>query len=104
MASTTLTVIVNGGIPPLSISVHVFKDAIEDAKLSFSNSSSFTHVFTDLESGKNYDITIGGFNPAGGNTVCAITTDQVKLTASSDVTPCTNNGKSYRVDFNFDVQ
>jgi hypothetical protein len=103
MASTTLTVTVNGGKAPLSILVNLYKDSGENPVLSITSSGTFTHIFDNLSVGSNYDLTIGGFNPSGGNTVCTITTDQIKLTPSSNNTPITNSGVSYRVDFNFNI-
>ncbi|MFL9483862.1 hypothetical protein ACI6Q2_13880 [Chitinophagaceae bacterium LWZ2-11] len=101
LASTTLNVTVSGGITPLPIQVSFLKDGNNISTFSFSNS--FTHTFTGLVKGSSYDITVGGFNPAGGSTVISVTTDQITLSSVSDSSPITKNGKSYLVDFNFTV-
>jgi hypothetical protein len=98
---TVLTVTVNGGKLPFSIQVGLFKDGKKISVFSFS--SSFTHVFDGLDKSSTYDITVGGFNPAGGNTVIELTQQQITLTSISSPSPSTETGKSYRVDFNFTV-
>lgn len=100
LASTTLKVTVNGGIPPFSIQVNFFKDG--EFVSRFSSSTSFTHLFSDLSDGE-YDITVGGFNPAGGNTVLDLSQDEIKLAPTSAPSPVTKTGVSYNVDFNFKV-
>lgn len=98
---TVLSVTVNGGKLPFSIQVGLFKDGKKISVFSFS--SSFTHVFDGLDQASTYDITVGGFNPAGGNTVIELTQEQITLTSISSPSPTTQTGKSYRVDFNFTV-
>ncbi len=99
MASATLTVTVNGGIPPLSIQVGLLKNGTPVEH--FGQASSFTHLFDDLEANNNYDVTIAGFNPAGGNTSLSISGTGITLTPISDTTPSEQDGKGYFVDFNF---
>jgi|GEM_PF-4443126 len=101
MASATLVVTVNGGIAPVSIEVSLFKNGEELQQ--FEQTTTFTHLFDDLDPGCNYDITIGGNNPAGGNTSLTLSGNGITLTPASDPSPSVKNGIGYRVDFNFNT-
>ena len=108
MASTTLTVTVNGGIPPVSIRVNLLKNGNPLESLNFKKS--FTRDFTNLTPG-NYSLFIGGVNPISSSTdpslpkpstKCELDTTQITLNPP-DNTPVTKRGKAYIVQFHFTV-
>lgn len=102
MAKAILKVTVNGGIAPLDIQVRFYKDGTYIPP-NVSSPKSFTHVFDNLQAGSDYDITIGGFNPSGGNTVCELTLDEGITLNPPDDSPITKTGQSYAVGFHFSV-
>jgi hypothetical protein len=105
MASTQLTVTVNGGTPPVSIRVNFFKQGVILFTLHFPGS--FTHNFSNLDSG-NYSIFIGGVNPLPSpaapnpNTKCEITTTNITL-HPPDNSPVIKSGRAYVAEFHFTV-
>ena len=99
MASTTLTVTVNGGVPPTTIQVHFFSAA--GHILDLGSPKSFSHTFADLAPG-TYDMFITGMNPAGGNTVCSLSSDPNIRLNPPDPSPITVTG-NYTVSFHFKV-
>ncbi len=99
MAATTLTVTVNGGTTPVSIVVNLFKNGQPESSLI--KTGTFTQKFTGLTKGK-YTLFIGGANPAGGNTKCELTQDQIILQPPDD-SPITKRGKKYLVGFHFKI-
>lgn len=101
MASTTLSVTVNGGTSPVSIVVNLFKGA--DHIKGFTKTGSFDFKFTDLTKG-DYNLFVGGVNPLPqGNTKCEITTTEITLHPPDD-SPITKKGKKYLVQFHFTVK
>jgi len=101
MASTTLSVTVSGGTPPVTIRARCFFEG--EHFLDISSPRSFSHHFMDLAPGL-YDIYIMGFNPKNNKakTVCALTLDEIKL-LPPDESPKTETGVAYLVSFHFEV-
>lgn len=99
MASTTLIVTVSGGTTPVSIVVNLFKSG--QPVTSLIRTGTFKYKFTDLTKG-NYTLFIGGVNPAGGNTKCELTQDEITLRPPDD-SPITKKTVKYLVGFHFKV-
>lgn len=101
MASTTLSVTVNGGVPPTSIQVRLFSS--NGPEIDLSSPKSFSHDFPTLTSG-NYDLYIVGMNPAGGNTVCVLSPHPDITINAPDDSPATAGGGNYVVQFHLKVK
>lgn len=99
MANPKLTVTVSNGTVPVSIQVKLFKG--DSVPVSFNETTSFQHVFENLDPG-SYCVSIAGTNPAGGSTDCEISRSGITLHPPDD-SPITKNGHSYLVNFNFTV-
>lgn len=99
MASTTLTVTVQGGKPPVTIHTRLFKN--NKLQIELSSTKSFTHPFSNLGKG-DYLLFISGMNPSGGNTTCELTLDEIALNPP-DPSPTTNSDLTYWVIFRFTV-
>ena len=99
MASTILTVTVEGGRPPVTIRVRCFKNGKH--LLDLSAPKSFSQEIGNLGKGQ-YSFFINGFNPAGGKTTCSLTEDEIVL-MPPDPSPITNTGIAYLVAFHFEV-
>jgi hypothetical protein len=105
MASTTLTVTVSGGIPPVKIQVNFFKGQTLVSQSSSKNS--FTRDFTNLGKGE-YSLFIIGMNPLPSpaapnpNTRCELTLDGITL-HPPDNSPTVKKGKAYIAKFRFTV-
>ncbi len=97
MATTTLTVTVFNGIPPLSIQVRLFKDEVLVEE--FEKPNSFSKTFENLHG--EYYLNIAGYNPKGeGRTDLTLTKEEIVLHPPDD-SPFTSTGIEYSVDFNF---
>ncbi len=99
MATTTLTVTVKGGMPPVTIRVKLFKNNTLQVELS--SLKSFSHPFSDLGTG-NYAIYIAGMNNPGASTTCSLTTNEISLNPP-DNSPVTKSEETYWVVFRFDI-
>lgn len=100
MASTTLTVTVSGGVPPTTIQVRFFTPGGHE--LDLGSPKSFSHTFDGLGPGL-YTIFVSGMNPAGGNTVCSLSSDPAITLNPPDPSPTTASGSNYLVQFHFKV-
>ena len=99
MITTSLTILINGGLTSPGIKVSLMQNGrhISD----FSTTKNLAHPFNDLAPG-NYDLLITGANTRGASTTFTLTRTNITLHPPDD-SPITKAEANYKVTFHFTV-